>query len=71
MSGHTDNVPLMFGGNFRDNWDLAAARASSVVQELEKAGNISMDRMKAGVFESKPVDTNDTAAGMRKIEELR
>mgnify|MGYP002000252448 CR=1 FL=1 len=36
VSGHTDNVPLMFGGNFRDNWDLAAARASSVVQELEK-----------------------------------
>ncbi len=67
VSGHTDNVPLMFGGNFRDNWDLAAARASSVVQELEKAGNISTDRMKAVSFgESKPVDSNDTAAGREK-----
>ena len=67
VSGHTDNVPLMFGGNFRDNWDLAAARASSVVQELEKAGNIGTDRMKAVSFgESKPIDTNDTAAGREK-----
>ena len=67
VSGHTDNVPLMFGGNFRDNWDLAAARASSVVQELEKAGNINTDRMKAVSFgESKPIDTNDTAAGREK-----
>ena len=67
VSGHTDNVPLMFGGNFRDNWDLAAARASSVVQELEKAGNISTDRMKAVSFgESKPIDSNDTAAGREK-----
>ena len=67
VSGHTDNVPLMFGGNFRDNWDLAAARASSVVQELEKAGKISMDRMKAVSFgESKPIDTNDTSAGREK-----
>ena len=67
VSGHTDNVPLMFGGNFRDNWDLAAARASSVVQELEKAGNISMNRMKAVSFgESKPIDTNDTSSGREK-----
>ncbi len=67
VSGHTDNVPLMFGGNFRDNWDLAAARASSVVQELEKAGNINTDRMKAVSFgESKPIDTNDTSAGREK-----
>ena len=67
VSGHTDNVPLMFGGNFRDNWDLAAARASSVVQELEKAGNINTDRMKAVSFgESKPIDTNDTSSGREK-----
>jgi chemotaxis protein MotB len=67
VSGHTDNVPLMFGGSFRDNWDLAAARASSVVQALEKAGNINTDRMKAVSFgESKPIDTNDTSAGREK-----
>ena len=26
VSGHTDDVPLIFGSQFRDNWDLAAAR---------------------------------------------
>ena len=30
VSGHTDNVPLIFGGQYRDNWDLAAARAASL-----------------------------------------
>ncbi len=67
VSGHTDNVPLKFGSNFRDNWDLAAARASSVVQEMEKTGAISADRMQAISFgEAKPVKSNDTAEGRSK-----
>ncbi|PQM69842.1 MAG: flagellar motor protein MotB, partial [Rhodobacterales bacterium] len=62
VSGHTDNVPLKFGSNFRDNWDLAAARAASVVQEMEKAGTISADRMQAVSFgEAKPIKSNDTS----------
>ena len=40
VSGHTDNVPLVFGGRYRDNWDLAAARSASVVQELSSSGKI-------------------------------
>jgi len=67
VSGHTDNVPLKFGSNFRDNWDLAAARASSVVQEMEKTGVISADRMQAVSFgEAKPIKGNDTAEGRSK-----
>ena len=72
VSGHTDDVPLIFGSQFRDNWDLAAARASSVVQALEDAGNVPASRMQAVSFgESKPVATNDTARGRatnRRIE---
>ena len=67
VSGHTDNVPLKFGSNFRDNWDLAAARAASVVQEMEKAGTITADRMQAVSFgEAKPVKSNDTSEGRSK-----
>ena len=67
VSGHTDNVPLKFGSNFRDNWDLAAARAASVVQEMEKAGTITADRMQAGSFgEAKPIKSNDTSEGRSK-----
>ena len=72
VSGHTDDVPLIFGSQFRDNWDLAAARASSVVQALEDTGKVPARRMQAVSFgESKPVATNDTARGRatnRRIE---
>ena len=72
VSGHTDDVPLIFGSQFRDNWDLAAARASSVVQALENTGKVPASRMQAVSFgESKPVATNDTARGRatnRRIE---
>ena len=72
VSGHTDDVPLIFGSQFRDNWDLAAARASSVVQALENTGKVPASRMQAVSFgESQPVATNDTARGRatnRRIE---
>ena len=53
VSGHTDNVPLIFGSQFRDNWDLAAARAASVVQALEATGKIPAGRMQAVSFQIK------------------
>jgi len=72
VSGHTDNVPLIFGSQFRDNWDLAAARASSVVQALEDTGKVPAGRMQAVSFgESQPVESNDSARGRavnRRIE---
>jgi chemotaxis protein MotB len=72
VSGHTDNVPIAFGALYRDNWDLAAARASSVVQAIESTGLVAPGRMRAvSLGEAQPVDTNDTAAGRernRRIE---
>jgi chemotaxis protein MotB len=67
VSGHTDDVPLIFGGQYRDNWDLAAARASSVVQELSKAKTIPSEKLKAISFgETKPLEQNDTRQGREK-----
>ena len=67
VSGHTDDVPLIFGGQFRDNWDLAAARASSVVQELSKSKTIPSEKLKAISFgETKPLEQNDTREGREK-----
>ena len=67
VSGHTDDVPLIFGGKYRDNWDLAAARASSVVQELSQTKTIPSDKLKAISFgETKPLEQNDTADGRKK-----
>ena len=67
VSGHTDNVPLMFGSAYRDNWDLAAARASSVVQAMQSGGTVSADRLQAVSFgEAKPIADNNTAEGREK-----
>ena len=67
VSGHTDDVPLIFGGQYRDNWDLAAARASSVVQELAKANTIPSKKLRAISFgETRPIEQNDTKQGREK-----
>ena len=67
VSGHTDDVPLIFGSRYRDNWDLAAARSASVVQSLSSDGVISDDRLEAISYgESRPVDSNETAVGRSK-----
>ena len=67
VSGHTDNVPLIFGSRYRDNWDLAAARSASVVQSLAGDGVITDNRLEAISYgESRPVDSNDTAVGRGK-----
>ncbi|MFL2831251.1 MAG: flagellar motor protein MotB [Candidatus Puniceispirillaceae bacterium] len=67
VSGHTDNVPLIFGSRYRDNWDLAAARSASVVQSLSADAVITDDRLEAISYgESRPVDSNETAAGRSK-----
>ena len=72
VSGHTDDVPLIFGSRFRDNWDLAAARSASVVQALEDTGMIPASRMQAVSYgESKPIESNSTSDGRsvnRRIE---
>ena len=71
VTGHTDNVPLS-GGQFTDNWGLAAGRASSVVRELGASGLIDPSRLLAvSKGESEPVADNNTAAGReenRRIE---
>ena len=67
VSGHTDDVPLIFGSNYRDNWDLAAARSASVVQAFAANRTISEDRLEAISYgESRPVEPNDTAEGRAK-----
>ena len=72
VSGHTDDVPISFGALYRDNWDLAAARAASVVQEVEQSGLIEQGRLQAISYgETRPIASNSTSAGReqnRRIE---
>ena len=67
VTGHTDNVPLVFGSQYRDNWDLAAARASSVVQSLEETKIIDSKRLIAtSKGETEPVASNNSRIGRSK-----
>lgn len=67
VTGHTDTVPLSSASPYRDNWGLAAARASSVVRELSGSGLIDPGRLTAtSRGESAPVADNDTAEGREK-----
>ena len=71
VTGHTDDVPIS-NAQFRDNWDLAAGRAASVVQAIQQTGLIDGDRLSAvSKGETAPIGDNTTAAGReenRRIE---
>ena len=65
IEGHTDNIPIS-NIKFRSNWDLSAARASSVVMEFEQLG-INPTRLSAiGYGEFHPVADNLTEEGRFK-----
>jgi chemotaxis protein MotB len=64
VEGHTDNVPV--ARRYPSNWELAAARASSVVRLLADIG-VEPDRLKVvSRGEFMPVASNDDAEGRAK-----
>ena len=71
VTGHTDNVPIS-GGLYRDNWDLAAERAASVVQAVQATGIVPPENLEAvSKGENEPVASNENAIGRernRRIE---
>ena len=73
VSGHTDNVPIRgaLARTYPTNWELAAARAASVVRLFEVQG-LEGERLVAVSFgERRPVASNDSVEGRelnRRIE---
>lgn len=63
IEGNTDNVPIT-QTNIRNNWDLSALRASSVVLSLQNNYGIDPKRLTAGGRgEYNPVASNDSPDG--------
>lgn len=63
VEGNTDNVPIN-RTNIRNNWDLSALRASSVVQVLQNKFGVDPQRLTAGGRgEYTPIATNATPEG--------
>ncbi|WP_175636344.1 OmpA family protein [Pedobacter ghigonis] len=66
IEGNTDNVPIA-QTNIRNNWDLSALRASSVVQVLQTKYAVDPKRLTAGGRgEFNPIADNTTAGGKAK-----
>jgi len=69
IDGHSDNVPI--AGNLREkyptNWELSAARATTVARFLQDKAGIEPTILSAtGYGEYRPVASNDTEAGRAK-----
>lgn len=66
VEGNTDTVPIS-RTNIRNNWDLSALRASSVVQVLQDKFGVNPSRLSAaGRGEYNPIADNDSALGRQR-----
>ena len=66
VEGNTDNVPIS-RTNIRNNWDLSALRASSVVQVLQTKFGVNPSRLSAaGRGEYNPIADNSTDTGRQR-----
>ncbi|OKS85364.1 OmpA/MotB family protein [Mucilaginibacter polytrichastri] len=66
IEGNTDNLPIS-QKNIRNNWDLSALRASSVVMALQNTYNVDPKRLTAGGRgEYNPIADNMTNDGKAK-----
>ena len=66
IEGNTDNVPIS-KTNIRNNWDLSALRASSVVHALQNDYGVDPKRLTAGGRgEYNPIANNDTEQGKQR-----
>jgi chemotaxis protein MotB len=62
VEGHTDNVPIA-SAQFPSNWELASARASSVVRLFVASGVAPARLTASGYADNRPVESNDTVEG--------
>lgn len=65
VSGHTDDVPIATA-QFKSNWELSAARASSVVRLLAQGGVDPARLAAVGYGEFRPVADNNNEQGRAK-----
>jgi chemotaxis protein MotB len=65
VEGHTDNLPI-HNASFPSNWELSAARASSVVRLFADNGIAESRLVAIGHSSTHPVASNDSADGRQR-----
>ncbi len=67
IDGHTDKIPVVGIGRYRDNWELSQGRALSVVKYLVERENVPPHRLAAAGFgEFQALDDGDTVEALAK-----
>jgi chemotaxis protein MotB len=67
IEGHTDNIPIVPGSKFSDNWDLSVQRATAIIRILLDGTKINPKRLTAsGRGEYQPVDKGNTPEARQK-----
>ena len=66
VTGHTDDDPISTQ-RYRSNWDLSAARASTIAMELQNYGEIRSKNMEVvGFADGIPIAPNDSPSNKRR-----
>lgn len=61
IEGHTDNIPLILGSKYGNNWELSAARAQTVMRVLQEQLNLPPEFFAIkGYGEHKPLVENNS-----------
>jgi chemotaxis protein MotB len=68
VTGHTDNKPIGSGlvSRYPTNWELAGARAASVVRLFSESGLAATRLLAVSMADTRPVAPNDTPEGRTK-----
>ncbi|MBN2812790.1 MAG: OmpA family protein [Bacteroidales bacterium] len=67
IEGHTDDVQVLAGSAYKDNWDLSVLRATSIVRILLEGSSINPQRLTtAGRSQYQPVDPGKTPEARQK-----
>ena len=72
IEGHTDNMRLTHNAQYRDNWELSAARAQAIMIKLQERTGLAPSVFAIGGFgEFQPIGDNATQTGRelnRRVE---
>jgi chemotaxis protein MotB len=67
IEGHTDDVPIIAGSKYTDNWDLSVQRSTAIIRILLDGSNINPKRLTAsGRGEFFPVDDRKSTDARQK-----
>ena len=67
IEGHTDDVQVIAGSSYKDNWDLSVLRATTIVRILLEGSTINPQRLTtAGHSQYQPVDASNTEEARQK-----